>query len=62
MQQFAKHPRRGRFAYLGDHLWADLNMEELLHNLLKTGVAGSLIALSEASDLGVYFGDGMLIL
>lgn len=34
-------PEKGKYAYLGDHLWIESSMETHLHNLIKSELASS---------------------
>ena len=55
-------PDHTRFAYLAGTIWVSLAMEQAYtHNSLKTEFAGILHGLARTSDLGRYFGDGMLV-
>ena len=55
-------PRRGRFAYLGDHLWVNDMAEELFtHNLVKTEFTSVLATICKKRKLGYIFSDRALL-
>lgn len=55
-------PRRGRFAYLGDHLWVNVMGEELFtHNIVKTEFTSVLAAACKKRKLGYVFSDRALL-
>jgi hypothetical protein len=55
-------PERGRFSFLRGDVWADLSMEEIYsHNLVKNAFVIGVGGFVEASDLGLYLGDGVLL-
>ncbi len=55
------YPERGRFAFLGDRVWVDLEMEAEDHNLLKTIIGGVLAVWAVTKSLGRFYGDRMLL-
>jgi Uma2 family endonuclease len=60
--QSDEFPERGQFAFLGDGLWVDLDMEELFtHNRVKTRICSVLDNLVESATLGYYFSDGAFL-
>jgi len=51
-------PERGRFAFLSDRLWMELDMEKLFtHNRLKVLIGSVLDQLARSAKLGYFFGD-----
>jgi Uma2 family endonuclease len=54
-------PEKGKYAYLGDHLWIDASMETLFHNQIKSIIARHVGLWVEQQELGDYFDDGMLM-
>jgi Uma2 family endonuclease len=56
-----EYPERGRFAFLGDRVWVDLQMEAEDHNDLKMVIGAVLLLLVKSRDLGRYYGDRMLL-
>lgn len=51
-------PERGRFAFLGDRLWVELEREQLFtHNRVKMLVSGVLDQLARSDKLGYFFSD-----
>ncbi len=54
-------PEKGKYAYLGDHLWIDASMETLFHNTIKYEKAFILGPWVKQMGLGDYFTDGMLM-
>lgn len=57
----AEAPEKGKYAYLGDHLWIEGSMETYFHNHIKTVIARHLGAWAEQQELGDYSDDGMLM-
>lgn len=56
-------PRRGQFAYLGDHLWvSDMGEELFTHNIVKTEFTSVLAALCKKRKLGYVFSDRALLI
>jgi Uma2 family endonuclease len=53
------YPERGEYAYLSGEVWADLSMETLLHNFIKTQIAAVLSMLVQDEQLGRFIGDRM---
>ena len=56
-----KYPQRGQFAFLGDRVWVDLQMEAEDHNQLKMVIGAVLVFFIRAQGLGRYFGDRMML-
>jgi len=56
-----EYPERGRFAYLGDHVWVDLEMEAADHNAIKAIIGAVLLLMAQNRRLGRYFVDGMML-
>jgi Uma2 family endonuclease len=54
-------PERGWFSFLGNRVWADLNMERTSHNLLKMAISAVLTLWVARKNLGRYYGDRMLL-
>lgn len=55
-------PQQGRIWWLKGKVWADMAKEQLFtHNLVKTQIASVLTHLVEEEELGVLFGDGVLL-
>lgn len=54
-------PEKGKYAYLGDHLWIEGSMETHLHNLIKSEIAFILGPWIKQQKLGRYYTDGMLM-
>ncbi len=52
-------PEQGDYAFLGDELWADLSMETLVHNQLKSLITIVVGGLVMSERLGVFFSDRM---
>lgn len=58
----AAFPDRGRIWWLAGRVWADMGQEQLFtHNLVKTQIAAVLTRLVDDDNLGVLFGDGVLL-
>ena len=55
-------PEHGRIWWLAGKVWADMGQEQLFtHNLVKTQIAAVLTRLVDENNLGVLFGDGVLL-
>jgi Uma2 family endonuclease len=55
-------PEHGRIWWLAGKVWADMGQEQLFtHNLVKTQIAAVLTRLVDESNLGILFGDGILL-
>jgi Uma2 family endonuclease len=55
-------PEHGRIWWLDGTVWADIGQEQLFtHNLVKTQIAAVLTAIVDGENLGVLFGDGVLL-
>jgi Uma2 family endonuclease len=54
-------PQHGWFAYLDGRLWVDLSMEKAVPNLIKSCFCAYLTILVNDNELGMYFGDRMLL-
>ena len=55
-------PRRGQFAYLGDHLWvSDMGEELFTHNIVKTEFTSVLASVCKKRKLGYIFSDRALL-
>jgi len=52
-------PDRGEYAFLGGDLWADVSMETLIHNQLKSLFAVVIGGLVMTESLGRFFSDRM---
>jgi len=52
-------PERGEYAFLGDDLWADLSLETIVHNQLKSLIAVIVGGFVMSARLGVFFADRM---
>jgi Uma2 family endonuclease len=52
-------PERGDYAFLGGDLWADISMETLIHNQLKSVIAVVVGGLVMTEALGRFFADRM---
>jgi Uma2 family endonuclease len=57
----AEAPEKGKYAYLGDHLWIEIGMETYFHNHIKTIISRKLGTWAEEHGLGDYSDDGMLM-
>src|SRR5437879_5511808 len=58
----ADFPERGKFAFIGDKLYADVTMEEIeTHNKVKSEIASTLHQRAKARDLGEVYSDGVLV-
>jgi Uma2 family endonuclease len=56
----SKHfPERGEYAFLGGDLWADVTMETVIHNQLKSIFAIVIGGLVMSESLGRFFSDRM---
>jgi Uma2 family endonuclease len=56
-----EYPRRGRFAFLGNQVWVDLDMEAEDHSMLCLIIGGALAALAVSRSLGRFYGDRMVL-
>jgi Uma2 family endonuclease len=57
-----RFPEHGRIWWLAGKVWADMGQEQLFtHNLVKTQIAAVLTRLVDEGNLGVLFGDGILL-
>src|SRR3954447_2399013 len=54
-------PQHGWFSHLDGELWVDLSMERAAHNRIKNKIGFTLDQLASVEQLGVYFGDRMLL-
>lgn len=55
-------PEAGRIWWLAGKVWADMGQEQLFtHNRVKTQIAAVLTRLVDDGNLGVLFGDGVLL-
>jgi Uma2 family endonuclease len=55
-------PEAGHIGWLAGTVWADMGQEQLFtHNLVKTQIAAVLTRLVDDGNLGVLFGDGVLL-
>ncbi|HEX3147309.1 MAG TPA: Uma2 family endonuclease [Gemmataceae bacterium] len=55
-------PEHGRIWWLDGKVWADMGQEQLFtHNLLKTQIAAVLTAIVDGENLGLLFGNGVLL-
>jgi Uma2 family endonuclease len=55
------YPQRGQFSFIDGDLWADLSMERLAHNLIKSCICTYLTLLVKREGLGSFLGDRMLL-
>lgn len=53
------YPRRGQYAWLGGHLWADPSMERERHNQVKAAISYVLGPLALQEGIGRFYVDGM---
>ncbi len=57
----SQFPQRGWFSFLDGNLVADLSMERLVHNLIKSCICGFLTVLAKEERLGTFLSDRMLL-
>lgn len=54
-------PEKGKYAYLGDHLWIDNARESYIHNQIKSTISCYAGAWVSEKGLGDFITDGMLM-